>query len=184
MTIIWIRTIVMMTPQKTFKLSLLLTLLTALLTSIGVQAQNARKSLPMNIFTYEGIYELTVPDTQTTRSAYGGKLRIYDAHIAKMFEVTYQDCLQFPNAAREWYYYAGNGNINMGTFYITCDLARDIVSAYGLGTPQNTKITFDQGGGDYGPPRTENLPIPTLNLNGGKEQKWINFAKNFKPVSR
>lgn len=49
---------------------------------MDVEAQTPRKSLPMTISTSEGYYELTVPDTQTTKSAYGGKLRKYDVHIA------------------------------------------------------------------------------------------------------
>lgn len=32
--------------------------------------------------------DLSVPDRHTTKSAFGGALRLYDAHIAKMFEVT------------------------------------------------------------------------------------------------
>ncbi|XGV94253.1 MAG: hypothetical protein ACAF41_00010 (plasmid) [Leptolyngbya sp. BL-A-14] len=46
----------------------------------------------MTIETGEGAFVLTVPDNNTTRSAYGGRLRVYDVHIAKMFEVTYNLC--------------------------------------------------------------------------------------------
>ncbi len=37
---------------------------------------------------------ITVPDQDTTVSAYGGELRRYDVHIAKMFEVTHFLCQQ------------------------------------------------------------------------------------------
>ncbi|MBW4692138.1 MAG: hypothetical protein KME27_10255 [Lyngbya sp. HA4199-MV5] len=37
---------------------------------------------------------MTVPDQDTTVSAYGGALRRYDIHIAKMFEVTHYLCQQ------------------------------------------------------------------------------------------
>ena len=161
--------------------SLALAFLAMVLTSVSTVAQNARRPLPMRIYTSEGVYELTVPDTQTTQSAYGGKLRRYDVHIAKMFEVTYRDCLKFGGDAggREWLYYAGNGSIDMGYFFISCQLANDIVSAYGLGTPQNTSIIYGQE--EAGPPITRNVSIPTLNLVGQKQDRWINFTKNFKP---
>lgn len=38
--------------------------------------------------------DITVPDQDTTVSAYGGELRRYDVHIAKMFEVTHFLCQQ------------------------------------------------------------------------------------------
>lgn len=101
------------TTAKRLSVSFGLALLAMVLTSVSTPAQNARRPLPMRIYTSEGVYELTVPDTQTTQSAYGSKLRRYDVHIAKMFEVTYRDCLEFGGDAggRGWYYYAGNGSI-------------------------------------------------------------------------
>jgi len=166
-----------------FKLTIFLALLTLLFPSVKISAQNARKTLPMTISTSEGCYDLTVPDTQTTKSAFGGKLRVYDVHIAKMFEVTYLDCQEFgEGGSREWSYFAGNGNIDMGSFYIPCRLVSDIVAAYGLGTPQNTVIIYGQE--ESGPPISRTVSVPTLNLTGGKEQKWINFTKNFKPIRR
>lgn len=165
------------------KFSSLVASLILIFTPIGVEAQTVRKSLPMTISTSEGMYDLTVPDTQTTKSAFGGKLRVYDVHIAKMFEVTYLECQQFGDGGnREWTYFAGNGNINMGTFYISCKLVYDIVDAYGLGASKKTPIIYGQE--ESGPPITRMVSVPTLNLTDGKEQKWINFTKNFKPVSR
>lgn len=100
------------------KFSPLITSLILIFTPIVVEAQTVRKSLPMTISTSEGYYDLTVPDTQTTKSAFGGKLRLYDVHIAKMFEVTYLECEKFGDGGnREWTYFAGNGEINMGTFF-------------------------------------------------------------------
>ena len=101
----------------------------------------ARQSLPMKISFSEGYYNLTVPDRQTTKSAYGGTLRIYDEHIAKMFEVTYTDCQEFGEGGnREWSYYADNGNINMGTFYVPCELVNYVFNQLGVGTAQTTSI--------------------------------------------
>lgn len=168
--------------KKRLTLPLFLAFLVIAFASTITGAQNVRPSLPMRISTSEGYYDLTVPDTQTTKSAYGGKLRIYDLHIAKMFEVTYLDCLEFPDSIREWSYYAGNGNIYMGDFSISCRLVNDIVAAYGLGPSQNTPIIYGQE--ESGPPITRNIDVPTLNLIGQKQDRWINFTKNFKPRFR
>ncbi|NEQ44726.1 MAG: hypothetical protein F6K00_14655 [Leptolyngbya sp. SIOISBB] len=49
------------------------------------------------IFPYEQPWQpivLTVPDQDTTRSAYGGILRRYDVHVAKMLEVSHHYCQQ------------------------------------------------------------------------------------------
>lgn len=67
-------------------------------------------------------------------------------------------------------------------FFIPCQLVYDIVVAYGLGPSKNTPIIYGQE--ESGPPITRIVSVPTLNLTGGKEQKWSNFTKNFKPISR
>lgn len=165
------------------KLSSLLTSLALIFTSIGVEAQTVRKSLPMNVFTSEGMYDLTVPDTQTTKSAFDGKLRIYDVHIAKMFEVTYLDCQQFgEGGSREWSYFAGNGNINMGTFYIPCKLVYDIVAAYGLGLSKNTPIIYGQE--EAGLPYTKMLAVPKESIVSFCQKHYIQRFSLFGSVLR
>lgn len=152
---------------------------TTILSSANKQAI-ARTALPMKIEHAEGTYTLTVPDTNTTKSAYGGRLRIYDLHIAKMFEVTYFDCQNIPNAGgRTWYYLAGNGSIDMGEFTITCNLANEIATTYGLSQPENTAIVYSQE--EAGPPITENQSIPTLDITGNKVSRWLSFVQTFRP---
>jgi hypothetical protein len=148
---------------------------TIALTLIGsaIVPQNAQAEIKTKFFADEGYYFLRVPDTDTTLPAYGGRLRLYDVHIAKMFEISYSFCqsAQYTNdRVLPWYYYADNGKTNMGEFRISCELARDIVSAYGLGKPERTE--------------TDSRPkmFPTLNITGGKVDKWIRFTNNFKPV--
>ncbi|MEG4120920.1 hypothetical protein QUA43_26065 [Microcoleus sp. N9_B4] len=86
-----------------------------------------------------GTYALTVSETNTTKSAYGGQLCLYDVHIAKIFEVTYSDCQEIPQAGgRTWYYRAGNGKIDMRQFRINCQLASDIANSYNLGKPERS----------------------------------------------
>ncbi|MFM6399279.1 hypothetical protein [Planktothrix sp.] len=136
-------------------------------------------AVPMRLQHGEGIYTMTVPDRDTTRSAYGGKLRLYDVHIAKMFEVTYYDCNN-QGSSRTWLYYAGNGQINMGEFFISCDLANRIVNRYGLGQPESTVIEYSQE--EAGPPIPRNRSIQILDITGSKVDSWIDFVQGFKPV--
>jgi hypothetical protein len=120
--------------------------------------------------------------TNTTKSAYGGQLRLYDVHIAKMFEVTYSDCQEIPNAgSRTWYYFAGNGKIDMGQFRINCQLASDIANTYGLGKPERTAIEYSQG--EAGRPISRTRSIPILDITGNKIQPWTNFVQRFRPQS-
>ncbi|MBD2326151.1 hypothetical protein [Alkalinema sp. FACHB-956] len=121
----------------------------------------------------------TVPDRDTTVSAYGGKLRRYDVHIAKMIEITHtQWCSDRPKfEGVYWNYRADDGNIEMGKFYVTCKLAKQMVSAYGLGRSERTVMYFNPG--DV----KDTADIPVLNLNGDKIPKFIQWVKNFKPQS-
>ncbi|MBE9009137.1 hypothetical protein IQ250_02835 [Pseudanabaenaceae cyanobacterium LEGE 13415] len=140
----------------------------------------ASTALPMTLSTSEGYYTMRVPDTNTTKSAYGGRLRVYDVHVAKMFEVTHRVCATGRlSGGANWTYLAGSGEIDMGNFYISCALANDIATAYGLGNPERTTILHFAGEEPEGDPRTEGVPI--LNITGGKIDRWMNFTRNFKP---
>jgi hypothetical protein len=148
---------------------------TIALTLMGstIVSQNARADIPMRYSADEGYYFLTVPDTNTTTPAYGGRLRLYDVHIAKMIEITYDDCQRIPypiDKVIPWYYYAGDGKIDMGRFNVSCRLANEIAKSYGLGKPERTETG--------GRPRM----IPTFGITGAKVDKWIRFTNNFKPV--
>ena len=140
----------------------------------------AQTQVPMRLQHAEGTYTLTVSETNTTKSAYGGQLRLYDVHIAKMFEVTHSDCQQIPNAGfRIWEYYAENGRISMGSFRITCQLAGDIANTYGLGKPERTAIEYSQE--EAGPPISRTRSIPILDITGNKVDRWIDFVQKFRP---
>ena len=117
-----------------------------------------------------------VPDRDTTVSAYGGSLRRYDVHIAKMIEVTATVwCARSPNyQGVYWNYEAENGNRFMGEYYISCTTARQITQAYGLGRPEKTFI-YHRGQG----PETVNIPV--LNLNGNKIPRFLKFVQTLKP---
>jgi len=166
--------------KKNFWKSLLLLVVPVFACQMAsLQAAQASTALPMTITTGEGMFSLTVPDTDTTRSAYGGKLRVYDVHVAKMVEVTDFMCSSGRlSPGTTWSYYAGSGSVNMGNFTISCQLAHDLAIAYGLGKPEQTRLYFsyEESGGSS---RTMNVPI--LNITGGKVNQWIRFANRFKP---
>ena len=119
---------------------------------------------------------IIVPEQDTTRRAYGGRLTMYDVHLAKMFEVANGYCRDGWNSV-EWHYFAGNGKINMGKFFMDCKLVKDITFAYGTGTPEKTVITY--GYGAAADKKVVHLPV--LNLSGDKIPKFQNFLKRFKP---
>ncbi len=128
------------------------------------------------------LMQLTVPNRDTTQPAYGGKLRLYDVHLAKMFETSQFLCQQYRSVSGyEWVYSAGNGSIRMGNFRISCNLASETASTYGLGKPERTSIARDTEGG---PPESDVYSIPILDITGSKVQQWINFVQNFKPTRR
>lgn len=140
----------------------------------------ASTKLPLSISTSEGMFAITVPNTNTTKSAYGGRLRVYDVHIAKMVEVTHFMCANGRlSPGTVWTYRAGGGSANMGDFRISCQLANDLAIAYGLGKPESTPIYFsyEEAGGSS---RTLNIPI--LSITGGKIDKWMSFTRRFQPT--
>lgn len=127
------------------------------------------------------LMQITVPNRDTTASAYGGQLRFYDVHIAKMFEVSHFLCQQSRTASGyEWIYEAGNGSISMGRFQISCRRAAEIANSYELGTPERTSIQRDTEGGS---PEFDVYSIPILDITGNKIDRWLQFVENFRPIS-
>ena len=145
----------------------------------GIFSEEATAELPMGISFDEGFGDLTVPDQNTTLP-YAGRLRRYDLHIAKMFEVTaYFRDEGLVSPGIEWSYQAGNGSIDMGSFYISCQLANDISYAYKVTRPEPTRIRFAQG---EGASIVREYHIGVLNLTEGKVTRWLNFVQGFKPI--
>jgi hypothetical protein len=143
-------------------------------------AVEASTALPMRLSFDEGMMQMVVPDTDTTQSAYGGRLRVYDVHIAKMFEVTNAWCQSGTvGGSITWTYWAGSGSIDMGQFSVSCQLAADVAIAYGLGDDEQTVVRRSGGEGYAG--RTETWNIPILNITGGKVERWMSFVEQFQP---
>lgn len=145
------------------------------------KSSSSKTEFPISLITFPtgqtGLF--VVPNNQTTPSAYGGDLRFYDVHIAKMIEITHYVCKNLdsdsPLDSIDWRYQAGNGNIEMGTFTISCSLADDIAQEYDLGKVEDTPILISQSEG------TVNVPIPTLKITGNKVSRWRNFTAGFEP---
>ena len=128
------------------------------------------------------LMQLTAPNRDTTQPAYGGRVRLYDVHVAKMFETSHFLCQKSRGiSGYEWVYSAGNGSIRMGNFRIPCSLASEMASTYGLGKPERTSIARDTEGG---PPESEIYSIPIFDITDSKVQRWMNFVQNFKPTIR
>jgi hypothetical protein len=122
--------------------------------------------------------QFTVPNEDNTKSVSGGKLRLYHVHIARMFEISHFLCdRDRTSAGYDWSYDVANGNIEVGKFKISCNLAREIVATYGLGKPQITVIrrNFNLKNGRPSV-ALEKYSIPTLNITKNKIWQWIDFV--------
>ncbi len=128
--------------------------------------------------------KFTVADRHTAKSAGSRKLRLYDVHIAKMFEISHFLCDRDRTAeGYNWSYEAENGNIEMGRFKISCNLARSTASAYGLGKPETTVIRRNFNLRNGRPSiAVEKYAIPTLNIAKNRAVQWKNFVRTFPPV--
>jgi hypothetical protein len=144
------------------------------------------EQLPLDITVFidaepEGVYKeisSNIPVNDTTQPVYGGVVRYYDVAIAQAVAITYQLCRDRNEEAANLLLTAGNQRqIDMGSFDISCNLAYDLVSAYGL----NESVTrpVKNIAAEY----VENMP--SLNLNtDAKARRFVSFSSNFKPVKR
>jgi hypothetical protein len=157
---------------------------------LGVIAPHSAKAdVSMLVTIDEGQWSLQVPEADTTVSAYGGDLRLYDVHIAKMVEVTHDSCSrermedssQAGNYHRnyDWNYTADQGREDMGLFTISCGLAQELVNTYGLGEPAPTAIRFEIRSAEMGI-RTDMIPMLNVTTDE-KVEEWIRFTNNFTP---
>jgi hypothetical protein len=142
--------------------------------------------LPLDIFHEVngddlGSYRLVninIPTEDTTQLVYGGVVRYYDVAIAQAIAISYKLCPSRDSAGVDFYLTAGSqAQINMGKFLISCNLAHDIVAAYGL----NEDVVRPS----RNPPGIETHYMPSLNLNtDDKARRFVNFSSNFKPVEK
>ena len=120
---------------------------------------------------------MNIPVNNTTQPVYGGVVRYYDVALAQAIAITHRLCPSRNEQGADLYLTAGNrGQINMGKFYISCNLAHDLVSAYGLNEDVVRPVRAYAGAIEY---------MPSLNLNtDAKARRFVSFSSNFKPVER
>ncbi len=142
----------------------------------GVNAQSKTVSSDGTTIGTDGdTWFLRTPNSDTTKAFDGGRLRIYDVHIAKMVEITHYQCNNTRSSQDRTWFYSAN-DTNMGRFQISCKLAQDLATAYGMGRGEPTAIFM----AEIEEPST--IRIPTLNIKGEKVEAWMRFTQNFKPV--
>ena len=141
--------------------------------------------LPLDIY-YEadgddlgwgGSINMNIPVNDATKPVYGGVVRYYDVAIAQAVAITYRLCPSW-NAGNVYLNLTTGeqGQINMGRFIITCKLANDLVTAYGLNEDVVRPARGYAGAIEY---------MPSLNLNtDAKARRFVSFSSNFKPVER
>jgi len=167
-----------------FKLATLFTAIAAATVTAFTPVQAA--PLPLDIqFVADGddlgvlkdIY-MNIPVNNATQPVAGGVVRYYDVAIAQAVAITYQTCTDRNEQGAYLYLTAGNRKqINMGKFYISCNLAYDVGVAYGLSDSLSRPVRGYMG--DYW------RNMASLNLNtDAKAQRFVDFSSNFKPIAR
>ncbi len=122
---------------------------------------------------------LTVMAQDTTIVNPQSPLRIYDRHVARLFELTQNQCQK--NGAlqgMQWTYEAANGNVNMGQFRIRCQTAAEVVSGYGL--DKAVAISVTKEGRQL--VTIDNTQVSTLGITGTKVQNWMKFVQTIRPI--
>lgn len=143
--------------------------------------------LPLDIY-YEvagedlgwgGVIKMNIPVNDTTQPLGGGVIRYYDVAIAQAVAITHLICKSMDGGDVYLFLTAGEqGQINMGKFSITCRLADDLVTAYGLGVNENAMRPVKNYYGDF-------VYMPSLNLNtDAKVRRFVSFSSHFKPFER
>lgn len=124
-----------------------------------------------------GTINMNIPVNDATQPVSGGVVRYYDVAIAQAAAITHQLCPSRDEHGIDLHLTAGTqGQINMGKFYISCNLAADLVGAYGLN--EDVVRPAKRYGGEI-------VYMPSLNLNtDAKTRRFVNFSSNFKPVGR
>lgn len=158
-----------------------------LVSTLGLMATATRDEVKITeIRLWEGgarapwqMGRLTVPDADTTIAGPHQQLRLYDRHVARLFELTYGQCQKHDALqGMQWTYEAANGNVNMGQFRIRCQTATEVVSGYQLGKAEVLPVTIE--GREV--VTIDQAPVSTLNITGTKVENWLRFVQTIRPV--
>lgn len=159
-------------------------------TSSPTFAQTAASNIPVNTIRMESTLDASarvrigyfeVPDRNTTVSAFGGRMRRYDVHIARMIALSHHlYCAQPYEGGREkamsWEYRANNGKIEMGYFNMPCTQVEQVVRTYGLGkaVPMKVQLTDER--------TVKVFNVRLLDIQGDAETaRFLKFVQTLKP---
>ncbi len=124
------------------------------------------------------LVKINIPTEDATQQVYGGVVRYYDVAIAQAIAISYKLCPSRNSEGVDFYLTSGRqAQIDMGKFFISCNLAHDLVAAYGL--------SEDVVRPSRRAPGIETYYMPSLNLNtDAKARRFVSFSSSFKPVNR
>ena len=103
-------------------------------------------------------------------------MRLYDAHIARMIEVTKAFCQEEnrdPSFIVSWNYEAEDGKMFMGKFPLTCEFANNTFQSFG-GGKQERVVVHHRG-------NAQAEMIETLDLQGQNLTKFLTIVDQLKP---
>lgn len=160
---------------------------TFLITNQRIIAQSANSEIRINSIKLEETLVaevmngyLEVPNKSTTVSAYGGSMRLYDVHIARMIALSHHFYCKEPYVGNmeklfAWQYRADNGKIDMGTFNLRCNQVERAVKTYGLGQAVPMVVQMTDG-------KRKTVNISLLDIQGDTEtQSFLSFVQTIKP---
>lgn len=111
---------------------------------------------------------------RTTITKIGKNLRLYEVHLAKMIELTYDFCEdRQADYIVHWNYQADDGKVFMGNFSLSCELARKIFQRFG--TAEREKVKLDYRG------KTVYEHIATLALDSKNSKQFASLVQTLKP---
>ncbi|MBW4577813.1 MAG: hypothetical protein KME08_21495 [Aphanothece sp. CMT-3BRIN-NPC111] len=157
------------------------------------QAKNAKSNstttIPINTIRLEDTLDASVrlgyfevPDRNTTVSAFGGQMRRYDVHVARLIALSHHFFCTQPYSGEiekvmEWEYRANNGRTNMGNFALGCLQVEQAVTTYGLGKVVPMKVQLQNGS-------TKVFNVRPLDIQGDSEtDSFLKFVQTIKPQS-
>jgi hypothetical protein len=146
-------------------------------------------SIPINTIRLEDTLDASVkqgyfevPDRNTTVSAFGGRMRRYDVHMARLIALSHQFFCAQPYSGgiekvMEREYRANNGRTNMGNFALPCSQVEQTVKTYGLGKAVPMKVQLPSGS-------TKVVNVRPLDIQGDSEtDSFLKFVQTIKPRS-
>ena len=163
------------------------TILTVI-TAITVTAFTPSHAAPLPLDIYHEVngddlgsfrlVKINIPTEDATKPVYGGVVRYYDVAVAQAIAISYKLCPSRNSAGVDFYLTSGSqAQTDMGKFFISCNLAHDLVAAYGL----NEDVVRPSRGF----PGVTIEYMPSLNLNtDAKARRFVSFSNNFKPINR